>query len=346
MLLFGHGASVAPSSRRPNDEIARERRGGCCGWPLFLARRIALCIGLLGGVVLPWSTAYLDRQPAAGVPGRSCPSLPPTPTPIPTPTPHAPVPTPTPTPLPVQLVIPPKSREVARLYNGIQVRCHLRGGTRPPGQPGARKPPPATRSICNFPSRCPSPRARRPRSPTARPRCWRHAAEARGAAGERPRSRNSTTASTRTRPNSCARTSRTSTPSCRATFSTTPIPSLKSRTPTPSASCLLIQSDMDVDSDGSDPDRLNEVDTAVDPTFQPLTSYKWAKRGTVPNPLLKPSPRPSRPPGGGPQGQSHAHREHGGTAIDAHAQRDHPDGARLRFAHRARPTLTSCFPVS
>ena len=50
---------------------------------------------------------------------------------------------------------------------------------------------------------------------------------------------------------------------------------------------LLIQSDMDVDSDGSDPDRLNEVDT-TDPTFQPLTSYKWPKRGPVPNPLLKP----------------------------------------------------------
>ena len=56
--------------------------------------------------------------------------------------------------------------------------------------------------------------------------------------------------------------------------------SSKSRTPTPSASALLIQSDMDVDSDGSDPDRLPDVD-ASDPTFQPLTSYKWPKRTAV-----------------------------------------------------------------
>ena len=50
---------------------------------------------------------------------------------------------------------------------------------------------------------------------------------------------------------------------------------------------LLIQSDMDVDSDGSDPDRLNAVDTS-DPTFQPLTSYKWPRRTSVPSVLLKP----------------------------------------------------------
>ena len=45
---------------------------------------------------------------------------------MPTPTP-TPVPTPTPTPLPAQLVIPPKTREVAKLYNGIQVRSTFEG---------------------------------------------------------------------------------------------------------------------------------------------------------------------------------------------------------------------------
>ena len=44
---------------------------------------------------------------------------------------------------------------------------------------------------------------------------------------------------------------------------------------------------MDVDSDGSDPDRLNAADT-TDPTFQPLTSYKWPRRTAVPSVLLKP----------------------------------------------------------
>jgi hypothetical protein len=48
---------------------------------------------------------------------------------------------------------------------------------------------------------------------------------------------------------------------------------------------LWIQSDMDVDSDGSDSDRVPGVD-ASSQTFQPLTSYRWTKRGTTPNPFL------------------------------------------------------------
>ena len=47
---------------------------------------------------------------------------------------------------------------------------------------------------------------------------------------------------------------------------------------------LWIQSDMDVDSDGSDSDRVPGVD-ANSQTFQPITSYKWPKRGEVPNPF-------------------------------------------------------------
>ncbi|MEM1157349.1 MAG: glycoside hydrolase family 75 protein [Verrucomicrobiota bacterium] len=48
---------------------------------------------------------------------------------------------------------------------------------------------------------------------------------------------------------------------------------------------LLIQADMDIVTDGSDSDRTLEVDTSS-PTFQPFTSYNWAKRGTIPNPLI------------------------------------------------------------
>jgi len=40
---------------------------------------------------------------------------------------------------------------------------------------------------------------------------------------------------------------------------------------------LLIQADMDVDTDGSDPDRVPEIDGAS-PTFQPFTSYRWARK--------------------------------------------------------------------
>jgi hypothetical protein len=48
---------------------------------------------------------------------------------------------------------------------------------------------------------------------------------------------------------------------------------------------LWIQSDMDVDSDGSDSDRVPGVD-ANSQTFQPITSYKWPKQGTAPNPFV------------------------------------------------------------
>ena len=51
---------------------------------------------------------------------------------------------------------------------------------------------------------------------------------------------------------------------------------------------LLIQGDMDVVSDGSDGDRMPEVDEyiAKSPYYQPFTSYGWKKRTRQPNPLL------------------------------------------------------------
>ncbi len=50
---------------------------------------------------------------------------------------------------------------------------------------------------------------------------------------------------------------------------------------------LLIQSDMDTDTDGSDSDRVPEVDGASS-TFQPSTSYRWAKKTERPNALIAP----------------------------------------------------------
>ena len=49
---------------------------------------------------------------------------------------------------------------------------------------------------------------------------------------------------------------------------------------------LLLQTDMNVDADGSDPDRTLEIDVS-DPTFAPLTSYRWPRRTAAPNPLLQ-----------------------------------------------------------
>ena len=48
---------------------------------------------------------------------------------------------------------------------------------------------------------------------------------------------------------------------------------------------VLLQADMDVDTDGSDPDRLPAVD-GNSSTFQPMTSYRWPKRTPLINPFL------------------------------------------------------------
>ena len=48
---------------------------------------------------------------------------------------------------------------------------------------------------------------------------------------------------------------------------------------------VLVQSDMDVDTDGSDGDRIAIADTGNSRTFQPFTSYNWPKRTKNPNPV-------------------------------------------------------------
>ncbi|MEI6714123.1 MAG: glycoside hydrolase family 75 protein [Verrucomicrobiota bacterium] len=48
---------------------------------------------------------------------------------------------------------------------------------------------------------------------------------------------------------------------------------------------ILVQADMDVDTDGSDGDRVATMD-GVSSTFQPFTSYKWPKVTKKPNPFL------------------------------------------------------------
>ena len=60
---------------------------------------------------------------------------------------------------------------------------------------------------------------------------------------------------------------------------------LELRHPQTRRTVVLLQADMDVDTDGSDPDRLPAVD-ANDPTFQPMTSYHWPKQTELLNPFL------------------------------------------------------------
>lgn len=53
--------------------------------------------------------------------------------------------------------------------------------------------------------------------------------------------------------------------------------------PTTKRRVVLIQADMDVDTDGTDGDRIPLVDS-TSRTFQPFTSYRWKKRTPNPNP--------------------------------------------------------------
>lgn len=50
---------------------------------------------------------------------------------------------------------------------------------------------------------------------------------------------------------------------------------------------IFIQSDMDVDTDGSDVDRVPEIEGASS-TFQPFTSYRWPKKTGAVSPLIAP----------------------------------------------------------
>jgi hypothetical protein len=47
----------------------------------------------------------------------------------------------------------------------------------------------------------------------------------------------------------------------------------------------MVQADMDVDTDGSDSDRVSDVEN-TSMTYQTMTSYKWRKRTANPNPLI------------------------------------------------------------
>ena len=63
---------------------------------------------------------------------------------------------------------------------------------------------------------------------------------------------------------------------------------LEIETPETGRKVLWVRADMDVVSDGSDGDRLPDMPAKVKNSdhYQPMTSYRWRKLGTNPNPLL------------------------------------------------------------
>ena len=270
-------------SGRPPLRNPRQRRGCCL--PLFLGLA-GLAGGLFAGLVLPagvrgWAVAHLPTR-LGGQVATSTPAPLPTPTPPPVPTP-TPIPTPTPTPLPAQLVIPPRSREVARLYNGWQVRTTL---DETPGRAASYeretapdyaldlqaqiKVPVAARTAAELSHSAPTLAAALPKLPALLEK-----AEVSKFYFGIYELKTELLRQNLTRLDALMG---------RDVFYDTDTV-LELQDPDSKRKALLIQSDMDVDSDGSDPDRLLEVD-ASDPTFQPLTSYKWPKRTAAVSPLL------------------------------------------------------------
>jgi hypothetical protein len=59
---------------------------------------------------------------------------------------------------------------------------------------------------------------------------------------------------------------------------------LELQSPATKRRALLIQADMDVDTDGSDGDRAAALESGGSASFQPFTSYRWPRRTQNPNP--------------------------------------------------------------
>jgi hypothetical protein len=200
------------------------------------------------------------------------------------PTPAAtPVPTPADTPLPTHLVIPPGQHNVARLYNGLQVRSsfaaeagRLASIERETAASYALdlqlaiKVPVPSQTAAELAASAPSLAGLLPKLPAL----LESAAVSKFYYGIY---QNKTDV---LRQN----LQRLDALLPRDTFYDTET-ILELEDPQSKRRALLLQTDMNVDSDGSDPERSLEIDTA-DPTFAPLTSYRWPRRTAVPNPLL------------------------------------------------------------
>jgi hypothetical protein len=200
------------------------------------------------------------------------------------PTPAAtPVPTPSETPLPAHLVIPPGQHNVARLYNGLQVRSsfaaeagRLASIERETAASYALdlqlaiKVPVPSQTAAELAASAPSLAGLLPKLPVL----LESAAVSKFYYGIY---QNKTDV---LRQN----LQRLDALLPRDTFYDTET-ILELEDPQSKRRALLLQTDMNVDSDGSDPERSLEIDTA-DPTFAPLTSYRWPRRTALPNPLL------------------------------------------------------------
>jgi hypothetical protein len=212
----------------------------------------------------------------AGCPGPKFnlpPSVSPSPTPTPSPTP-IPTPTPTPTPLP-EAIIPYSHKEVARLFNGVEVHSQVESGI---GDIAAAERRALDSYVLDLQVKVRVPKAAQtveelsepdPSLPAILP----------GLVAMLPTSKVSDFyyGLYQLKVDSLGRElgrleqllSKHNFFDCNTILELTNAQS--------SRKVLLIQSDMDVNADGSDSDRTMEVDGSST-NFQPYTSYRWAKR--------------------------------------------------------------------
>ena len=188
-----------------------------------------------------------------------------------------------PTPLPKQIVIPPKTRDVARMYNGVMLHSTL--DAQPGRQASLERETPDSYAL-DLQLRIKVPTAAHaaaeithsaPDLLTAFPKLTSILDKAEVSKFFFGIYQNKTEVLRQNLTHLDALLSRD------VFYDTDTI--LELQDPDTQRKALLVQSDMDVDSDGSDADRLLDIDT-TDPHFQPLTSYKWPRRTAAVNPLL------------------------------------------------------------
>jgi hypothetical protein len=234
--------------------------------------RIQIGLSILASLLLPGCPGPRPSSVSSETPTPT-----PTPTPIPTPTP-----TPTPTPLP-ETYIPYSRKEVSKLFNGIEI--HSKVDTSPGASALAERKEPESYAL-DLDVRVRVPEAAQTLDQLAQ------------ADGQLPtllpglvtllgtsKVSNFYYGLYQLKVDSLSRTlsrldqllSRHNFFDCNTILELTD--------PKTARKALLIQSDMDVNSDGSDADRYSEVDGSS-ANFQPYTSYRWPKRTDKPNQFI------------------------------------------------------------
>jgi Fungal chitosanase of glycosyl hydrolase group 75 len=246
-------------------------------------RQSALNCSSSGGSCGGQVAVLLGRSLAAGVAAMilcGCPvSFNPTPTPTPTPFPTT---TPTPTPLP-EAFIPSTKMETAKLFNGLEIHSRVSTVEGPPAIVG-RKTPDAYLLDLEVKIQVPKPadtleklQAADPNVEAALPGLKERLATAKVSNFYHALYQLKVDVVNRQLVRLDQILSRHNFFDCNTI--------LEIKDPNTNRKALLIQSDMDVNADGSDSDRYHEVDGSY-LNFQPFTSYRWPKKTDKPSQFL------------------------------------------------------------